>query len=118
MVNIIIGKYEYTPNSELRKEGQKGRLGYCFRKKEFSGTQREAMEVRCPICGDWVRYNENNIDKFIREGRWDAKRRRMIHCGKSTCSDLWQLYLEDKKRVKEKETEKLYFRLKKWGLVS
>jgi hypothetical protein len=111
-MHVQMGHYELVDNHQLRREGHKGRIGYTYRKPDG----QVYWEGRCPICGEQLSHNfTTDRDKFIREGKWDFKKKRMIFCGKNKlCSDWYYEYLKDKAA----KTEKLYEQYKAMGLVA
>jgi len=94
------------------------RRGRWLGKKYWNAEkQKMAHEFRCPICGKWVRYNDEEIQRFIAEGRWDFRKNRLAHCGNSTC---WDYYIEVQKDLARKikmNSFELYKELKRRALV-
>jgi DNA-directed RNA polymerase subunit N (RpoN/RPB10) len=120
MVGISVGKFKKISNHELMARGMKPRLGHTFERIGVSGDEM-AHDFRCPICGRWIAYDHSEIERFIKEGRWDFRKGRLLHCGNSTCQDYQELIEEDKKRQEEAIKEKswgLYMKLKGTGLVA
>ena len=80
-----------------------------------------AHEIRCTYCGKWVTYHMKDIWRYINEERWDFRHDRLMHCGNSMCRDYHDLVMQDKREKlaeMERESPKLYFNLKKKGLLS
>lgn len=116
-MQIIIDPFTKVTNKDLFKSGRKAQLGYVYKRLNKGDYARE---VRCPICGVWVRYDEKEKVKMINGNRWDFEKRRMGHCGSSNCSDdaeasrkHWKLMAEDR----EYWSEMTFKRYLKSGLV-
>ena len=95
-------------NLELIARGKKARLGHTFINEDNA-----SFDVRCPICGRWVRYDYKEKERMIREGRWDFSKDRMAHCGNSLCED----YLHLCKKDRERKTKELFIDLQKRHLI-
>lgn len=107
--------FRFVPNKELSANGLPMRLGRTYWKDgEF------AFDVRCPICGKYVRFDYKEKDRIVREGRWDFSKDRMLHCGSSTCYDYQELVEKDKKiklKMMERHYQSLHGKLMREGLA-
>lgn len=100
--------FRKVENTELMQKGYKPRLGHTF-----ANEDQVSFDVRCPICGEWKRYDYKEKERMIREGRWDFDKDRMAHCGNTLCEDYLHLCLLDKERVAKERFENL----KRKGLI-
>ncbi len=101
--------FKKITNLELMSRGKQSRLG-----RTYIQGDAVSFDVRCPICGEYVRYDYKQKDKMIREGRWDFEKDRMAHCGSSLCEEYIHLCEVDK----EKKMSELFDNLKMKGLVA
>lgn len=101
--------FKKLTNLELMQRGKQARLGHTF-----INDSNVSFDVRCPLCGTWVRYDYKEKERMIREGRWDFDKDRMAHCGNSLCEDYLHLCQVDK----ERKMKGLFVDLKNKGLVA
>lgn len=115
MPHIVMDKFRYVNNAELRKMGYKARSDMAYQRgNEFS------FETRCRICGKWCRYDYKQKQEMIKNGRWDVKMDKMRHCGDSGCYD-WAKEEDDirDRRMRENTDScmNMFMKLLKAGLV-
>lgn len=113
-MNIKMGSYRELSNKELRESGHIERLGHTFEKETTFGKV-VTWEGRCPICGEWVTHDfGKDREQFIRDGRWDFKKKRLTHCAKNKlCSDWYY----EHQRFLQRESANLFKKLLKQKLV-
>ena len=107
---IITDRYKEL---DWQKDGfEKPWLGHKFGKES-----KMAHDFRCPICGKWISYNDEQINDFIAEGRWDFEKNRLAHCGNSTCQDYYHECQLDLERKGKMACWELYRELKSKAFV-
>lgn len=84
---------------------------------KFGKGNKMAHEMRCIICGKWISYNDEQINGFILEGRWDFEKNRLMHCNNSTCQDYYQEMKKDLARTIRMNSWELYDDLRKRSLI-
>jgi len=113
MPNIITNRFKEL---DWRRNGMRPFLGHKYGKEGDI-----AHDFRCPICGVWLSYSYKEVEKFVKENRWDFAKNRLAHCGNSMCEEYYRRMKVHQKRVAEEMKEhylSMFTKLKRKGVVA